>query len=272
MSWEFSVHEVRSGEATIRYEVHGEGAPVMLLHGFSSSFRRNWHGVGWTQLLVEHGRRVIGPDLRGHGRSSKFYTYDSYWPRLLCQDIAAVQDDAGASPCDLIGFSMGGGLALQFALLFPERVNRLVLAGIGDKVLRSPSIPMTPSVIAQALEVEDPASISSPVGKQFRLFAQKTANDLPALAAMMRGPGWPGRVDDLRPLSVPTRVILAEHDTFMPETQRLRTLLPEAEFVTVPGTDHLSLVLSPEFKRLASEFLAGDALRQAPAAAAAGLG
>lgn len=257
MSWEFSVHDVTSGDATIRYEVHGSGAPVMLLHGFSSSFRRNWHGVGWTQLFVEQGRRVLGPDLRGHGRSSKFYTYDSYWPRLLCQDVLAVQDDADANPTDLIGFSMGGGLALQFAMLYPERVRRLVLAGIGDKVLRSTAIPMTPSVIAQALEAPDPSTITSPVGKQFRLFAQKTANDLPALAAMMRGPGWPGRVDDLRPLTVPTRVILAETDTFMPETERLRAALPDAEFVTVPSTDHLSLVLSPEFKRLSSAFLAG---------------
>lgn len=255
MSWEFSTHEVVNEEATIRYEVHGEGAPVILLHGFSSSFRRNWHGVGWTQAFVETGRQVIGPDLRGHGRSSKFLTYDAYWPSKLCRDIAAVQDDAKATPADLVGFSMGGGLALQYAMLYPERVRRLVLAGIGDKVLRTKNIPMLPSTIAQALETDSPESIESPVGRQFRSFAAKTNNDLKALAAMMRGPGWPGRVDDLHPLTVPTRVILAEHDHFMPETERLRAALPDAEFVTVPGTDHLSLVLSEEFKRLALEFL-----------------
>jgi pimeloyl-ACP methyl ester carboxylesterase len=255
MSWEFSSHEIETDEATIRYEVHGDGPQVMLLHGFSSSFRRNWHGVGWTQAFVEAGRRVIGPDLRGHGKSSKFYTYDAYWPRTLCQDIAAVQDDAKATPADFLGFSMGGGLALQFAMLSPERVHRLVLAGIGDKVLRTARIPMLPSTIAQALETENPESIESPIGRQFRSFAAKTNNDLKALAAMMRGPGWPGRVDEMRPLTIPTRVILAENDHFMPETQHLREALPEAEFVTVAGTDHLSLVLSPEFKRLALEFL-----------------
>ncbi len=258
MSWEFSIHDLQTDEAegvTIRYEVHGAGLPVMLLHGFSSSFRRNWHGVGWTQLFVEEGRKVIGPDFRGHGKSSKFHTYDAYWPAKLCRDIAAVQDAENALPMDLLGFSMGGGLALQYAMLHPEHVRRLVLAGIGDKVLRTKNIPMLPSTIAQALETDHPDQIESPIGSQFRKFAAKTNNDLLALAAMMRGPGWPGRVDDFRPVTVPTRVILAENDTFMPETQHLRETLPNAEFVTVPGTDHLGLVLSPEFKHLAAEFL-----------------
>jgi pimeloyl-ACP methyl ester carboxylesterase len=258
MSWEFSTHDLQTDEAegvTIRYEVHGDGLPVMLLHGFSSSFRRNWHGVGWTQAFVEAGRKVIGPDFRGHGKSSKFHTYDAYWPSKLCRDIAAVQDAEKAVPADLLGFSMGGGLALQYAMLHPGRVRRLVLAGIGDKVLRTKNIPMLPSIIAQALETDHPESIESPVGRQFRSFAAKTNNDLLALAAMMRGPGWPGRVDERQPLTVPTRVILAENDTFMPETERLREALPSAEFVAVPGTDHLSLVLSPEFKRLATGFL-----------------
>ena len=114
---------------------------------------------------------------------------------------------------------------------------------------------MLPSIIAQALETESPERIESPVGRQFRSFAAKTNNDLNALAAMMRGPGWPGRVDELRPLTVPTRVILAEHDTLMPEVEHLQATLPDAEFITVPSTDHLSLVLSPEFKRLTLEFL-----------------
>ena len=256
MSWEFSTHEIQHEEATLCYEAHGKGEPVLLLHGFSSSFRRNWHGVGWTRLLVEEGRRVIGPDLRGHGRSSKFYTYDSYWPLKLCGDIAAVQADAGATPADFVGFSMGAALGLQYAMLHPERVRRLVLAGVGDKILRTRSIPMLPSTIAQALETEHPETIESPIGRQFRSFAAKTNNDLKALGAMMRGPGWPGRVDEFRPLTVPTRVILAETDHFMPETERLREALPDAEFVVVPGTDHLSLALSSELKRLTLEFLA----------------
>jgi pimeloyl-ACP methyl ester carboxylesterase len=256
MSWEFSSHDLETAEGVmLRYEVHGDGPPVMLLHGFSSSFRRNWHGVGWTQAFVEAGRCVIGPDFRGHGKSSKFHTYDAYWPAKLCRDIEAIQEAEKATQTDILGFSMGGGLALQYAMLHPERVRRLVLAGIGDKVLRTKNIPMLPSVIAQALETESPETISSQVGRQFRSFAAKTNNDLKALAAMMRGPGWPGRVDEVSPVTVPTRVVLAEHDSFMPEVAQLQALLPEAEFITVAGTDHLSLVLSQEFKHLTLEFL-----------------
>jgi pimeloyl-ACP methyl ester carboxylesterase len=64
----------------IYYEVHGKGMPVVLLHGFSSSFVRNWLHLGWVDLLTAQGYQVIGLDLRGHGKSDKLLETKSYTP------------------------------------------------------------------------------------------------------------------------------------------------------------------------------------------------
>jgi pimeloyl-ACP methyl ester carboxylesterase len=69
---------VESGGCKIRYEVWGDGPPVILLHGFTSSIERNWAERSCVDLLTGAGHLVIGVDLRGHGRSSKLYAPEPY--------------------------------------------------------------------------------------------------------------------------------------------------------------------------------------------------
>lgn len=249
---------LRRDGVALHAQAMGDGPAVVLLHGFSSSFRRNWHGTGWTRALALSGRRALGLDFRGHGRSARSEDPAFYFPEVLCADIAALQDAADAAPCDVAGFSMGAAIALQFAILHPDRVRRLVLGGVGDKILPSDPPPPEPALIADALAAPDPDQIRHAVGRRFRTFAERGGNDLGALAAMMRGPGWPGRVDHLGPVPCPTLVVLAENDDFMPRTERLRALLPDARFVTVPGTDHIGLSQDARFRDLALDFFAAD--------------
>lgn len=251
------MHTLLRDGLPIHYEVHGDGPAALLLHGFSSTFRRNWTGTGWTRALVESGYRVVGPDFRGHGRSGKAYTPDAYLPETLCADLAGVLDDAEASPADVVGFSMGAAIALQFAILHPERVRRLIVSGIGDKALPSATPPPETAAISAALAADRLPADAAPIAQQFRRFAERGANDLKALAAMMGGPGWPGRVDLPGPVTCPTLVVFAESDSFMPTTERLRAFLPDARFVTIPGTDHIGLSQDPRFLTLGLEFLTG---------------
>lgn len=245
---------VRDG-VELHAEAVGDGPAVALLHGFSSTFRRNWHGTGWTRALAGSGRRALGLDFRGHGRSARSDSPAFYAPAVLCADVAALQDAADAAPCDVAGFSMGGAIALQFAMLYPDRVRRLVVGGVGDKILPTDPPPPEPAIIADALRAPDPSQIRHAVGRRFRTFAERGGNDLGALAAMMSGPGWPGRIDHLRPLRCPTLIVLAENDDFMPRTDRLRAALPDARFVTVPGIDHIGLSQDSRFLDLALDFL-----------------
>lgn len=105
----------------------GEGAPLVLLHGFMD--------CGATfQFVVDaltRGRAVVAPDWRGFGRSA--WTQDGYWFPDYFADLEAWLDAwCPDEPADIVGHSMGGNIALMFAGLRPERVRRLVtLEGFG---------------------------------------------------------------------------------------------------------------------------------------------
>src|SRR5262245_37478561 len=104
------------------YETHGSGRPLVLLHGglFSSEM--------FTPILpaLTENHQVILVDLQGHGR-----TADIDRPldvRLMADDIAALIDHLGVQQPDVVGYSLGGGVALQTAIRHPEKLRRLVSA------------------------------------------------------------------------------------------------------------------------------------------------
>ena len=101
--------------------------PVLLVHGFASSFERNWREPGWVDLLKEEGRQVIGVDLLGHGEAAKPHDPG----RLRRSGARRGQGPAGEGAVDAIGFSMGANLLLRVAAAHPSRFGRLVVGGVG---------------------------------------------------------------------------------------------------------------------------------------------
>lgn len=104
------------------YETHGTGRPLILLHGGLGS--GEMFGPVLAELTERH--RVIAVDLQGHGR-----TADIDRPidvRLMADDIAALIDHLELDKPDVVGYSMGGGVALQTAVKYPEKVGRVVAA------------------------------------------------------------------------------------------------------------------------------------------------
>src|SRR6476660_1433488 len=103
------------------YETHGAGRPIVLLHGGLGS--GEMFGPVLSQLAEHH--LVVTPDLQGHGR-----TADIERPidiRLMAGDIAALIDHLGLDKPDVVGYSLGGGVALQLAVKYPDKVRRLVV-------------------------------------------------------------------------------------------------------------------------------------------------
>jgi pimeloyl-ACP methyl ester carboxylesterase len=114
-------HVDTNGIATF-YEDTGQGPVVVLVHGHGADLRL-WDLQ--VPALVEAGYRVIRYDVRGHGRSAippSGYTWESY-----ALDLHDLLDRIAVPRAHVAGLSMGGGVALQFALDFPERVSSLVL-------------------------------------------------------------------------------------------------------------------------------------------------
>ena len=104
------------------YEVHGSGDPVVLLHGAFMTITSNWDG--WIGELSKT-RKVIAVEMQGHGRTADI-------PRELnsenhADDVAALLKYLKLSRADLIGYSMGGGVAMQVAVRHPDQVRRVVV-------------------------------------------------------------------------------------------------------------------------------------------------
>jgi pimeloyl-ACP methyl ester carboxylesterase len=103
------------------YEVHGSGDPVVLLHGSFMTISNNW--TGWIGELSKT-RKVIAVEMQGHGRTADIKRDFSY--ENLADDVAALLDYLKIPSADLIGYSMGGGVAMQCAIRHPEKVRKVV--------------------------------------------------------------------------------------------------------------------------------------------------
>src|SRR5262245_3486683 len=110
----------------IAYTVVGAGAAVVLLHGFTET-AASWQEAGYLERLLAAGRQVVLIDCRGHGGSGKPHEAAAYSGDRWARDVVAVLDALDIGAADLIGYSMGGVIALTTALRFPERVRRLVV-------------------------------------------------------------------------------------------------------------------------------------------------
>jgi pimeloyl-ACP methyl ester carboxylesterase len=104
------------------YEIHGSGEPVVLLHGAFMTITNNW--TGWIEELSKT-RQVIAIEMQGHGRTADIDRDIS--SANLADDVAALLDYLKIPRADLIGYSMGGGVAMQCAIRHPDKVRKVVV-------------------------------------------------------------------------------------------------------------------------------------------------
>jgi pimeloyl-ACP methyl ester carboxylesterase len=104
------------------YEVHGSGDPVVLLHGAFMTITNNW--TGWIGELAKT-RQVIAIEMQGHGRTAD--TPRDITNENLADDVAALLEHLKIPRADLIGYSMGGGVAMQYAIRHPDKVRKVVV-------------------------------------------------------------------------------------------------------------------------------------------------
>ena len=162
----------------------GEGAPIVLVHGFASTAQVNWVYPGWVATLTGAGRRVIALDNRGHGSSSKLRDPAAYHSARMAEDVRALLDHLDLGRADVMGYSMGARIAAFFALAHPQRLRRAVFGGLGMHLVDGVGLPES---IAAALDAPSLADVHDPMGRTFRTFAEQTKSDLTALAACIRG-------------------------------------------------------------------------------------
>ena len=208
----------------------------MLLHGLFSSAEMNWIRFGHAQKLVDAGFAVIMPDLRAHGDSAKPHDSSAYPSDVLAKDVASLVEAFGLIEFDLVGFSLGSRTAVR-AVINGLTPRRLVLSGMGLEGLAgwSRRAAFFIDAIDRFDEIKrgDPAFMAVSFMKTMkvdrdaaRLMLQSVADTHPA---------------DLAAITMPTLVLCGDKDQDNGSAPKLAELLPDANFVEIPGS-HMSSV------------------------------
>jgi pimeloyl-ACP methyl ester carboxylesterase len=215
MSIDWSSEAMGNGEyadvngINLYYETHGAGRPMVLLHGGLGS--GEMFGPVLPALAANH--QVIVVDLQGHGRTADIDRPLDH--RLMADDIAALIDDLGLNRPDLVGYSLGGGVALHTAAKYPTKVGRLVVASAN---IRPDAI--YPEMREQQAQVGAAAAEFMKDTPMYQLY-QRVAprpEDFPVLldkiGASLAEPF--DYADEVRGLQVPTLVVCADADMAPP--------------------------------------------------------
>jgi pimeloyl-ACP methyl ester carboxylesterase len=247
------------------FETHGEGRPLILLHGGLMSGEM----FGPTLPLLAERHQVVAVDLQGHGR-----TADIDRPidvRLMAGDVAALIDHLGLDRPDIVGYSLGGGVALHTAAKYPAKVRRLVAASAN---IRPDAI--YPEMRAQQAQVSAAAADFMKDTPMYQLYQRVAPHpeDFPRLLdkigqSMARDFDY---TEEVRSLSVPTLIVCADADMAPPSHYvEIFKLLggglrdggwmsegrPEGghALAILPGLTHYNLGISPLFATATLAFL-----------------
>jgi len=239
--------------------------PILLLHGLGAD-SSSW--ILQFDPLIAAGFRPIAPDAPGFGKSP--YEGRLWSVRRAARDTADLLASLDAAPADVVGLSMGGTIAQQLTLDYPQLVRRLVLANTfsflrPDSIrgwlyfIRRAVLVHTVGVRTQALVVARnlfPEPAQAPIRE--RLIEQITGADPRAYRAALRAMGLYNSSRRLHEIRTPTLIITGDRDTTVPidNQQVLAALIPGAKQVIIHGAGHAASVdQADEFNRVLLEFL-----------------
>jgi len=257
------------------YEIHGSGRPLVLLHG----------GLGAIEMFgpnlpaLAKGRRVIAVDLQGHGRTADVDRPLSV--ALMADDIAALIKHLGLERSDLMGYSLGGGVALHTAVRHPEVVGKLVV--VSTPFRRNG---FYPDILAQQGQVSAAAAEGMKQTPMFQLYSSiaPRPEDWPRLLGKI-GEAMKEDFDfsrEITGIEATTLIVAADADIFPPaHAVEMFGLLgggqrdggwdgsgrPKSSLAILPGLTHYTIFSDPALAAAAIPFLDEPATHE-PATAA----
>ncbi len=225
-----------SAGVKIHYTLQGQGEPVLLIHGFSASGALNWGLPGTTALLAEH-YRVIVIDNRGHGRSDKPTGVAEYGTQMV-DDQVRLLDHLHIERAHLVGYSMGGMITLNMMAVHPQRVRSAVVGGMGW------------------LEARDEAAPSATADDQ------EGDTNRPLAACARSFPRLGITREQLLAIRTPFTVVVgADDNLYEQRVKPLAAVRTDVPVVVLPGANHMTCSLKPEFRQAILEFLTAQRAR-----------
>ena len=229
---------VDSSGVSIHYHVEGDGPPLVLQHGLTSSLQ-NWYAYGFVEELQKE-YRVIMVDARGHGRSGKPHDPKGYGLKLRVNDVLAVMDDLGVSKAHYMGYSMGGRIGFGIVLHALDRFHSLIIGGMSAD---TPNTDVPPedriSLLRQGMAryVADAEAKEGSMedGRRKRLLD----NAPEALIAATNAPRGTDGIEDILPgIDIPCLLYCGEADGFFQGAKEASQIIPNARFASFPGLNH----------------------------------
>jgi pimeloyl-ACP methyl ester carboxylesterase len=249
---EMPMPSFHNGDVEIAYIDEGEGDPIVLVHGFASTFSVNWVYPAWVSDLRNNGRRVIALDNRGHGASAKLYDSEAYFIPTMASDVIALMDHLKIERADIMGYSLGARMTAWLALSQPGRLRSAVLGGIGMALIEGGG---PGENVAAALEARSLDVVSDPVGRMFRAFADQTRSDRRALACCLRGSRRLMTQDEVAAITVPVLIAVGTVDEIAGSAAALGRIIGDAEVLDIPNRDHMRAVGDKVYKTGVMRFL-----------------
>jgi len=229
------------------YEIHGTGQPLILLHGAFSAIGTSFGGLipGLAKT-----RQVIGLEMQAHGRTADIDRPLSL--EAMADDTAEAINELGFESADVLGYSMGAGVALQVAIRHPKVLRKLILASITYKLsgfhpgLMEGMGNMRPEMMYGSPWHDEYLKLAPHPEDFAKLFAKKTEMD----RQLRDIPD-----ENIRGISAPTLIIAGDSDLVRPEhaVEMFRLLgggvfgdipagLPNSQLAILPGTSHVTVV------------------------------
>jgi pimeloyl-ACP methyl ester carboxylesterase len=264
-----------SNGVRLRYIEQGQGAPVVLIHGYTGTLDRHWIAPGvFGELAKEH--RVIALDCRGHGKSDKPHDSRAYGAEMG-QDVVRLLDHLKIGRAHVVGYSMGAIIAGHLLTTNPDRFITATLVAHHAVHKWTPADEQEAEASARDLESDTPfkslvvaltpRGAPLPSDDEIRKSMQPlvTANDLKALSAYNRGRrGLVVSEQVLAAVRVPTLAIIGSADPSVEGVRELAKIMPALETVVVEGAEHggpRGILRRPEFLPTLREFF-GRAAQQ----------
>ncbi len=225
------------------YEVHGKGQPLVLLHGAFSAI-----GTSFGKMLpgLAQGRQVIGIEMQGHGRTADIDRPLSL--EQLADDTSAFITQLGLGQADVLGYSMGGAVALRVAIRHPEVVRKLVVMSVASK-----GSGIHPGLMDGLGEMKPEMMVGSPWHEEYTRIAPhpEAFNQLFAKKSEMDRGIQDVPDEAIQSIEAPVLLIIGDSDLARPEhaVELFRLLgggvfgdvagLPKSRLAVLPGTTHV---------------------------------
>lgn len=231
----------------VYYEVYGEGRPIVLLHGAFMTIEGNW-----GQLIPELSktRKVIAIELQGHGHTP--YSDRKLSQATLTSDVVGVMDHLKVDSADVVGYSMGGSVAYQFAIQSPKRLKKLVIISAAYK-----STGWIPQIAGVFKNMKPAMFDNSPMKAAYDAVAPDKTKWTKFIEQMLAFAGTPFDMGDanIARITAPVLLISGDNDG-LDKVELMKTYqllgggisadlapMPKSQLAVVPAQSHVSLMM-----------------------------